>query len=119
MKEILIAEDNNDLRAIFARVFEHSHFNVRVAVDGQEALTALQESVPDVLILDINMPRVSGLDVLGHIRENPTFAQMKTVIVTGNFLAQHEPEAAFAHAFLVKPVSITELVKLSEQLLSE
>ena len=44
---------------------------------------------------------------------------MKKVIVTGNFLAQHEPEAAFADAFLVKPVSIADLVKLSEQLLSD
>jgi CheY-like chemotaxis protein len=119
MKDILIAEDNGDLRAIFARVFEHSQFNVRVAVDGEETIMQLNESVPDVLILDINMPRVSGLDVLGYIKENPACAAMKTVIVTGNFLAQHEPEAAIAHAFLVKPVSIADLVKLSEQLLAD
>ncbi|HUN09289.1 MAG TPA: response regulator [Aggregatilineales bacterium] len=119
MKDILIAEDNGDLRAIFARVFEHSDYNVRVATDGQETIQQLTEAVPDMLILDINMPRVSGLDVLSHIKDNPAYARMKKVIVTGNFLAQHEPEAAFADAFLVKPVSIADLVKLSEQLLSD
>jgi chemosensory pili system protein ChpA (sensor histidine kinase/response regulator) len=119
MKDILIAEDNSDLRAIFARVFEHSAFSVRVAIDGQETLQQLIEAIPDVLILDINMPRVSGLDVLDHIKDNPAYENMKTVVVTGNFLAQHEPEAAIADVFLVKPVSIADLVKLSEQLLAD
>jgi DNA-binding response OmpR family regulator len=64
MKQVLIAEDDSDLRTIFARIFLISAFEVRLAVDGRETLAQLAEAVPDILILDINMPHISGLDVL-------------------------------------------------------
>ena len=116
MKRVLIAEDNPDLRAIFARVFSRQHFTVTLAMDGVEAMKCLDEEVPDVLVLDVNMPRMSGLQVLARIRQQQKLKGLKVIVVTGNALAVQHPEAAYADLFLVKPVSILDLVTLAERL---
>ncbi len=116
LKKVLIAEDNVDLRAIFARAFDKSHFLVNVAVDGAEAIEYLQHELPDVLILDINMPNVSGLEVLRYVRENQQTKDIKVVVVTGNVMAMQAPEAEYADLLLIKPVDISDLVLLSERL---
>src|ERR1700694_3772338 len=69
VKRMLIAEDNYDLRRIFAKVFSNKHFDVHVVVDGREAISTLEQIMPDILLLDVNMPHVSGLEVLAHVRQ--------------------------------------------------
>jgi DNA-binding response OmpR family regulator len=118
-KRVLIAEDNPDLRAIFARVFDRQYFAVTLAVDGLEAMDHLNEEMPDVLILDVNMPRLSGLQVLSRIRQRQEMKGLKVIVVTGNSLAMQHPDAAFADLFLVKPVNIMELVTLAQRLTGE
>lgn len=116
LKQVLIVEDNFDLRTIFARAFDKNRFSVDVAVDGEEAIDYLQHDLPDVVILDINMPKVSGLEVLRYVRENQQTKNIKVVVVTGNVMAMQSPEAELADLLLVKPVSIDDLVLLSERL---
>jgi CheY-like chemotaxis protein len=118
MKRVLIIEDNSDLRGIFSLLFHHKHFEVCEATDGTEALEFLTHTVPDVIILDINMPKLSGLDVLKQIRQNPATAHTKVIVVTGNYLARQKPEAELADLFLVKPISIHELIVFAQRLLN-
>jgi CheY-like chemotaxis protein len=115
LKKVLVVDDNPDLRTIFARSFDRRQFAVTIAADGVEALQRLHEDKPDILILDINMPRLSGFDVLRHVRENRQQYPMKVVVVTGNTMAMTAPETEIADLLLVKPVSINDLITLAQR----
>ena len=108
MKNVLIAEDNNDLRNIFSKSFDKTIFDVRLAIDGEEAIAKINELLPDIIILDVDMPKVSGFGVLDYLKE--TNRRPKVILVTGNTIAADAPQAEFADLVLVKPVSIRELI---------
>ncbi len=117
LKKVLIVDDNPDLRVIFARSFDQRYFSVHVAVDGVEAIEYLQNELPDVLILDVNMPKLSGFDVLRYVRKNQRTKDVKVVIVTGNCMAIQAPEAEYADLLLIKPVNIDDLITLAQRLI--
>lgn len=117
LKKVLIADDNPDLREIFARTFDRRHFDVQVVKDGQEAVDYLQTELPDVLILDVNMPRLNGFEVLRFVRQNQRTKDIKIVLVTGNCMAMQDPTAEFADLLLIKPVNIGDLITLAERLI--
>ncbi len=118
-RRVLIAEDNPDLRQIFTHVFQHHRFSVEIAVDGAEALAFLAASQPpDVLILDVNMPRLSGLEVLAYIRRTPHLKALKVIVVTGNSVAVDHPDAQHADLFLIKPININELITMASRLIA-
>ncbi len=116
LKKVLIVDDNPDLRVIFARTFDRKHFSVQVATDGVQAIESLKTSLPDILILDINMPRLNGFDVLRYVRENQATKDIKVVVVTGNYMAMQAPEAEYADLLLIKPVDIGDLITLAQRL---
>ena len=117
-KRVLIAEDNTDLRIIFAKVFERSGFQVEVANDGQVAVASLMQSMPDVLVLDINMPNVSGIDVLTYVRRTQGERHVSVIVVTGNSQVEQNPEIELADLFMLKPVDVPSLVTLAQRLMS-
>ncbi len=116
MIRVLIAEDNNDLREIFSRAFSPRIFDTHTAHDGEIALQRLNSEYYDVLVLDVNMPKVSGLDVLRHVRQNSTLDHLKVIMVTGNSEMVYETDVMQADLFLQKPVSIHELVTFTQRL---
>lgn len=116
MKQVLIAEDNADLRSIFTHAFDNSQFEVRAVVDGLQVMDELNTRLPDILMLDINMPNLSGLEVLRYVHEQPHMKDLKIIVVTGNPQAKQTPEAEYADLFLLKPVGIFELRKFVERL---
>ncbi len=119
-RRVLIAEDNPDLRQIFARVFLHHHFVVEMARDGAEAMACLaDQQPPDVMILDVNMPHLSGLEVLAYIRQTPHLKALKVIVVTGNSVAMDHPDAQQADLFLLKPISINELIIMTRRLIAD
>lgn len=115
---VLIAEDDPDLRDIFMIAFRYHQFDVRTVRNGQEAIDTLKVGLPAVLILDINMPKVSGLEVLRYIREQGWHPQMQIIVVTANAGYQHDPEIEFVSLFLEKPVSIDHLTRFAERLVA-
>lgn len=114
---ICIADDNSDTRTIYTIAFRDSPYEIVIFADGQEVLDYLQEHTPHLLLLDVNMPRVSGLDVLRYVREQERFAGSRVIMVTSNAPASQSPEAQLADLVLVKPVDIFELKTLVERLL--
>ena len=68
MKTILFADDNRNIREYCRASLEHDGYRVVVAADGQEAIRVFAEETPDLAILDISMPRATGLEVLERIR---------------------------------------------------
>lgn len=119
-KRVLIAEDDSDLRALFAMLLQQEQYEVQDAADGLQVLAQLESQIPDLLILDINMPKVSGLEVLKRLRQRPETHAMKIIVLTANAIAAaNSPEIQYADMTLLKPVGVADLIRLVKRLLAD
>ena len=84
MENVLVVEDDENIRRLFARVLEGEGYNVQVAVDGDEAMDALENEPPDILVLDMNIPFVSGFEIIRYIRSNDAIKDIRVIIVSAN-----------------------------------
>ena len=87
--QIILAEDNDGDIFLVKRALNQSAvlFEMRVAHDGEEALRLMDDPSgehPDVIVLDLNLPRLTGADVLSHIRANPKFNHTPVIILTSS-----------------------------------
>ena len=106
---ILIAEDEANLRMVLQKELERLGYRVQAAPDGEAALRRLEESNVDVLLCDINMPRIDGMEVLRRVHERPNPPEV--IMLTGQATVETAVEAMKlgAYDYLTKPYSITEL----------
>ena len=95
MKRILIAEDDFFIRDIYSKVFSLSGYNVTVAVDGADALAKIQAQPFDMILLDIMMPRMTGIDVLKNVRSLTIPAKSTPIFIITNLGQQNVIEEAF------------------------
>jgi len=115
--KILLAEDDIQLIEMYKRKFELEGFEVHIAEDGQKAIDTLETLTPDLILLDIMMPRVNGLKVLRHIRNNPKDKDILVVMLTnlGNETTSEEIYKLGATDYIVKadmtPLEVTNKVK--------
>ena len=111
----LIVEDNEDLAVIFSAALEAAGCETHIIKDGQEALDYLEETRPQIIILDLHLPRVSGEIILQRIRNDAAFADTRIVIATADpqmaDMLQDESDLV-----LLKPVSFTQLRDLAARL---
>ncbi len=109
-ERILIVDDEESLRLSMKFKLKSAGFDVDTAVDGEEAIEKLKAKPADVVLLDINMPRMSGIEALTIIRQN--YPQTETIMLTGfaDFSTAIECLKIGAKDYLVKPVDTTELV---------
>jgi len=110
---VLIAEDNPELRDIMSQIFTLQSCTVKSTANGEEAIQIINHCLPDVAVLDIHMPKISGLQVLQHIRQHQGSKNVTVIMVTGNYFVQHGDEARQADLFLVKPVDIDKLIEIA------
>lgn len=87
---ILVVEDDADTRELLHRTLEREGWLVRVAVDGVNALESIEDSIPDLILLDLMMPRLDGFGVLKALRENDAWARIPVVILTAKDLTLDE-----------------------------
>jgi CheY-like chemotaxis protein len=80
--KILIAEDEKLLRRAYADGLTHAGFTVTVAENGEEAVEALRKEIPDLILLDLLMPKMSGYDVLKVIKADPALSKIPTVVLS-------------------------------------
>ena len=81
-KKILLVEDDNSLAAVYLTRMEAEGFIVRRVENGEDALAAAMEFKPDLILLDIMMPKVSGFDVLDILRSTPETANVQVIMLT-------------------------------------
>ena len=81
-RSVLIVEDDGDLRQAVAELIEDQGYTCRHARDGIEAMTALSLEPPDLLIADLLMPLMSGIDLLARLREHPSYRDIPVIAMT-------------------------------------
>jgi two-component system, cell cycle response regulator DivK len=119
MTKILIAEDNAVNRELLRELLEVRGYTVVEACDGEEALRMIEQTQPDLLLLDIGMPVLDGFGVMRKIRENPSFASLPVVAVTA-YAMQGDREKILNSQFdgyLSKPVNSRSLAEELDRLL--
>ena len=109
---VLVVDDNDDNLRIINEILRTRGFSVRLARDGESALRALEEAHPDVILLDVMMPEMDGLQVLDRIRANPTHASIPVIFVTAkgqdeDVLAGYKSGADY---YITKPFTARQLL---------
>ncbi|HZM25099.1 MAG TPA: response regulator [Anaerolineales bacterium] len=118
-KTVLIIEDEEDAADMFAEMMRVSGYRVLKTSSSTPALTMMTIEKPDVVILDIMMPEISGLDILRQMRGDPALANIPVVVVSATSMPadiKHGMEAG-ASMYLTKPVGFTELREAIERAL--
>ena len=119
MKRILIADDKATSRELLRTVLERQGYAVTEAADGEEALQKALAEPPDLILLDLQMPRRSGYEVLGELRKDPRYAEVPIIAITASAM-QGDRERALAAgftAYLAKPVALVHLREEVQRLL--
>ncbi len=110
-KTVMIIEDEPDAADLFAEMMRLNGYRVLKTYSGAPAMALIAQEKPDLIILDIMMPGVSGLDVMRYLREQPQYSTIPVVVVSARATASdiEEGMAAGASVYLTKPVSYTDL----------
>ncbi|WP_248147516.1 Hpt domain-containing protein [Moraxella osloensis] len=90
---VLIVDDSVTVRKVTSRLLERNGYEAQVATDGIDALERLQEMLPEVIVLDIEMPRMDGFEVANHIRHNPRLQHIPIVMITSRTGEKHRERA--------------------------
>lgn len=119
MPVILVADDDDDSRELLRRRLTRRGFDVIEASNGQGAMTRLDETAVDLVLLDHLMPDMSGLDVLDRIRATPAIAGVPVIMVTGKTFSDDVADAMSrgADAYVTKPVDFAAALSLIENVL--
>jgi DNA-binding response OmpR family regulator len=112
---ILLVDDDRDTREMFRAALRMEGFAVRTAVDGISALSQVQQHIPDVVVLDLDLPAVNGLDVHQELAGHVDTRGVPVVIVTGTDWRSPVP----AFATLRKPISPERLIAAVRKALSQ
>lgn len=115
-KTIVYVDDDEDDRDIFREVMRdvNPHLKLVLAKDGQDALTKLQNLNPVCLFIDMNMPKMNGLQLLAILKGDPVFAEIPAFILTTALTPNqtHELKSLGAHDYLIKPSNFEEFKNL-------
>jgi two-component system, OmpR family, alkaline phosphatase synthesis response regulator PhoP len=117
MTRILIADDDSEDLFYAAHALKLHGFSVYLAQTGEEAIGKARRLDPDLLVLDIVMPRASGIEVANELRQDPAFQQKPIVFLT-SLRNDRKVHLNDTDAILAKPVEIVELVEVAQTLLN-
>jgi DNA-binding response OmpR family regulator len=112
---IIILEDDKELGEAFAEIFEIEGYAVTLLRDGQDILDQISTHQPELMILDLQLPHVSGLEVLSIIRQESAFEALKVVVVSADIRAS-KVSATLADRVLLKPVTVDRLLEVCVEL---
>jgi DNA-binding response OmpR family regulator len=125
-KRILVVDDRNELLHLMRRVLEDEQYQVSILQEGKDAFVTVKDMVPDLLILDLKLGDMSGLDVLKQIKDDAATADIPVIVYTAAVLEAEEvsrsiesrPEFYNDVHLLRKPFELTALLDKVEELLA-
>ena len=107
---ILVADDDPDLVALMSRRLRRAGYTIVTAADGEQALRMAQQFLPQLAIIDVMMPKLTGLDVIDRLRNEPATKEILVILISAGF--DRDPTSGLtAHAddYLKKPFGAQEL----------
>jgi two-component system cell cycle response regulator DivK len=119
VKKLLIAEDDPASRELLREILQAQGYQVVEAEDGQAALNKIEEESPDLVLLDIQMPKLDGLGVVRRLRQNPRFTSLPVIAVTSYAMRGDREKALGAgfDAYITKPIDPVGIRETVERLL--
>ena len=110
---VMVVDDSLTVRKITSRLLEREGYQVLTAKDGVDALAQLRESLPAVMLVDIEMPRMDGFDLTRNVRADPRTRDIPIIIISSRTAEKHRSQAAAlgVNAFLGKPYHEAELLQ--------
>lgn len=120
-KKILVVDDEPNIVLSLEFLMRQQGFDVRVANDGEAALAAVREDCPDLVLLDVMMPKRDGYEVCQTLRADPSLAKLIIVLLTakGRDVEREKGMALGADDYVIKPFATQELVDKVRSLLGE
>jgi two-component system cell cycle response regulator DivK len=121
VKTVLYVEDNEFNRKIVRHLLGRTTYQLLEAVDGESGVARALAARPDLVIMDIQLPKLSGLDATARLRADPATAGIPIIVITSFAMAGDEQRArqAGATAYLAKPYSPRELLEVIRRLAPE
>ncbi len=112
IQRVLLADDNADLRGYIAGILIERGYEVHAVADGAAALAVLREGRPDMLISDVMMPKIDGMELLREVRSDPALRDLPVILLSARAGIEAQIEGFDAHAddYLTKPFSARELL---------
>ncbi len=120
-KSVLIADDETNIVLSLKFIMEQAGYGVRVAGDGEEAMAAIESEIPDLVLLDVMMPKRNGYDVCQAIRANPDWQGIRVIMLTakGREVEREKGLALGADDYITKPFSTRDVVSKGKVLLGD
>ncbi len=120
-KKILLADDSITIQKVVELTFAEGDYEVVCASDGAQAVRKIEETPPDIALVDVMMPQRNGYEVCAHVKQDPNLAWMPVLLLTGTFepFDPRRAEQVGANGHIVKPFESRSLVSLVEDLISK
>jgi two-component system cell cycle response regulator DivK len=120
-KTILYIEDNEFNRKIVRQLLGQTKYRLREAVDGESGVSMAQGEPPDLILMDVQLPKISGLDATRQLRADPRTAAVPIVVITSYALSgdAEKAKAAGATSYMAKPYSPRDLLAKIRELVPE
>jgi chemosensory pili system protein ChpA (sensor histidine kinase/response regulator) len=118
---ILVVDDSVTVRKVTSRFLERQGFNVAVAKDGIDAIEILQDTTPDMILLDIEMPRMDGFEVATQVRHNKRLKHIPIIMITSRTGEKHRERALEigVNDYMGKPFQEQELLSKIQNILGK
>jgi chemosensory pili system protein ChpA (sensor histidine kinase/response regulator) len=119
-RTVMVVDDSVTVRKVTSRLLERHGYEVVLAKDGLDAITKLEEIRPDIMLLDIEMPRMDGFEVASLVRHNPHLIGLPIIMITSRTGEKHR-ERAFqigVNAYMGKPFQEQQLLETIAELLA-
>ena len=120
-KKVLVVEDNPTNMRVIRMVLSNKGYSVLEATDGEEALVVAMEGRPDLIVMDIQLPKMDGLEVTRRLRQTPEFKQTPIIALTASAMEGDREKiiAAGCDEYISKPVNTRQFPQLVAEMLQQ